>query len=946
MPPAFLSLALLLAVPAAAQDAVPAPAPPAAEWPFAQSDVPVEAGYTFGTLPNGMRYVLRANDNPQGTVLVRLRIGSGSLEEREDERGLAHFLEHMAFNGSKNVPEGEMVRLLEREGLAFGADTNASTGFETTTYKLDLPRSDPALVDKALMIMRETASELTIAPDAVARERGVILAEKRDRTNYALKEVEDEWAFIAPGARYPRRMPIGAEETLRDADAARLRAFYERAYVPGNAVLTVVGTIDVPAVAGAIETRFADWRAAPPPPVPQAGPLDLSRAGETDIYIDPALSERVTVTRLTPWRDEPDTVAQRRTNLLRSIGYRAVNRRFETMARAADAPFRGAGFGTGAIFEIGRATNLVVDGFDGKWQQALEAMAREWRRAMTFGFSDAEIAEQVARTRAGQENAARAADTRSNAAHVAAIDRMLNDGLVPSSPQSALDRFEEFAPSITPETVLAALRADAASLENPLIRFEGRTAPIGGAPALRAAWDAVMAEPLAASARTSAAAFAYDDFGTPGMVTRDSVEPRTGIRRVQFANGVRLNLKRTALEANRVRYRLNLDGGSLLATASDPLATAMTATLPAGGLGKHSQDELDSLLAGRTVSLNLAAGGDTFVSGGATTPADLDLQLSLLAAALTDPGYRREGEVRYRREIANWFLRKDATPAGALGSQLGRILSDGDPRFTVQPPAAYQALSFEKLRAVIGDRLENGAIELALVGDVDEDAAIALVGRTLGALPPREADFLPREDARRRTFTASRAPHLVLHTGEADQALLQWTWPTTDDSDPAMVQRLELLERIVRIELTEELRERLGKAYSPSAASAPSSVWRDYGTFTVAASVAVAEVPAARAALRDVTSQLVRAPVAPDVLERARRPLIESYDNALKSNGGWMALAAQAQSEPERIDRFLGARAIVEGLTAIDVQAAAARWLSPEGAVEVLAVPATVESAG
>ena len=933
----LLLSALLLAfapLPAFAQEA------PEPVWAFDESDLPVDPDYRFGRLDNGMRYIVRHNATPAGQGMVWMRFGGGALFEGEDERGFAHFVEHMAFNGSTRVPEGEMVKLLEREGLAFGADTNASTGFEATTYKLDLPRSDPGLIDTALMLMHETAGELTLSPPAIERERGVVLAEKRDRTTYALKETQDEWAFVAPGARYTERLPIGSEAVLRSADAARIGALYRRAYVPANAVLIVIGDTDVAQVEQAIRARFSDWSGPPAPRRPEAGPLDLARKGETDIYLDPALSERVTITALSPWVDRPDTVAQRRANLLKAIGYAAVNRRLAAIARAADAPYRGAGFGTGDVFEVGRTTNLIVDGLDGKWRQGLAAAVRAWRRALEFGFSDAEIAEQVAATRLAQENAARGADTRSNAALVGAVEQLLNDDLVPATPQSSLARFEAFAPSITPQAVLAALKADAAPLDNPLIRFQGRVPPAGGSDGLRAAWDADMAEPIVAEAAAAAGTFAYTDFGPPGAVVADTVEPRTGIRQVRFANGVRLNLKRTALEADRVRFALNLDGGDLLDTRAHPLTTAMVATLPAGGLGKHSQDELASLLAGHTVSLNLASGGDTFVSAGSTTSRDLELQLDLLAAALTDPGYRREGEVRYRREIANWFLGKDATPAGALGSALGGILSDNDPRFTVQPRGDYQKLSFGKLRPAIGDRLAHGAIELALVGAIDEGQAIALVGKTLGALPRREPEFRPREEARVRAFTADRRSRTVVHTGEADQALVQLTWPTTDDSDPATVQRLELLERVVDIELTDELREKLGKAYSVAARSAPSTVWRGYGTFSLSAPVAVAELEPARVAVRAVVQRLIDGPVSADTLDRARRPLLESYDNALKSNAGWLQLAARAQSESYRIDRFLAARDLVASVTPSDLQAAAARYLRPDAAVEVIARPA------
>ncbi|MEY4953501.1 MAG: hypothetical protein RL299_1925, partial [Pseudomonadota bacterium] len=201
-------------------------------WAFEKTDVPVDPGYRFGRLPNGMRYVIRQNATPKGTATVRFQIEAGSLDESDEERGYAHFLEHMAFNGSTNVPEGEMVKLLERNGLAFGADTNAETGFVHTAYKLDLPRADPALLDTALMLMRETATELTFSPEAVNRERGVMLAELRDRDTYAQRNAMDGVAFGLPGSRMSRRWMGGTRESLDAATPEKLRAFWRREYVP------------------------------------------------------------------------------------------------------------------------------------------------------------------------------------------------------------------------------------------------------------------------------------------------------------------------------------------------------------------------------------------------------------------------------------------------------------------------------------------------------------------------------------------------------------------------------------------------------------------------------------------------------------------------------------------------------------------------------------------
>ncbi len=242
--------------PIAAQDTLQQPASGEPVWYFEQSDVPVDQGYTFGRLDNGMRYILRQNATPEGTAMVRMRIDSGSLDETETERGLSHFLEHMAFNGSKGIPEGEMIKLLEREGLAFGADTNASTGFDAITYMLNLPRNDEALLDTALMLMRETASELTIAPDAVDRERGVVLAERRDRANYAQRAQEDNFRFIAPGARFADRLPIGTLEVLQTGSAKDLRGLYQRSYTPANTVLVIVGDYPVGVMEANLESAL------------------------------------------------------------------------------------------------------------------------------------------------------------------------------------------------------------------------------------------------------------------------------------------------------------------------------------------------------------------------------------------------------------------------------------------------------------------------------------------------------------------------------------------------------------------------------------------------------------------------------------------------------------------------------------------------------------------
>jgi len=939
---------LALAAPSRAQDGATAPDDKAAQaqWAFETSDIELDPEFRFGRLDNGMRFILRHNATPQGTALVRLHIGSGSLDETDSERGLAHFLEHMAFNGSTRIAEGEMIRLLEREGLEFGADTNATTSFETTVYKLNLPRNDKALLDTALMLMREIASELLIEEQAVDRERGVILSERRDRRNFAYKEIEDRFAFVAPGARYLDRFPVGELENLETATAADVRRLYRRLYVPANATIIVVGDFDVAEMETLVRDHFSDWQGNPDPVKPETGPIDIARSGATDIYLDDALDERVQLMRFTAWVERPDSAATRRANVLRQIGYAIINRRLQSLARGADAPFRGAGFGTSEVFEDARLTSLIIDTEDGGWQRGLEAAAVELRRALEFGFSEAEVQEQLARIRTALEDGASGSATRTNASLVSAALDLLDDDRTPSTPESALARFEDYAAEITAESALAAVLDDAAPLNAPLIRFQGRAAPEGGELALRTAWDAAASVAIAPPLEREAASFAYTDFGEAGEVVSDTRDDRFDFRLIRFANGVRLNLKQTDINKDRVSFRLTLDGGQLLETREEPLKTALVSTLPLGGLGAHSQDELETILAGRSVRLAISSQADAFRMSGSTTPRDLELQLQLLAAALTDPGYRPEGEERYQRSVQTFFASLDATPAEALSNSQGAILSDSDPRFSLQPREAYEQLTFAQLARDIGDRLQHGAIELALVGDFDEQAAIRTVASSLGALPLREPEFQPREAARQRPFTTTRGLRTITHSGESDQALVRMVWPTTDDSDFAVALRLEVLERIVQIKLQERLREDLGKSYSPSSSSSTSSTYRGYGTFTVTASIDVAEVEPTREAIRTMLEDLRSAAIDQDTLDRARQPLIERYDNLLKSLGGWMTLADRAQSESDRLDRFIIAKDLLQAIGPDELRDAALQYLAPDEAVEILVLPKTAADAG
>ena len=292
------------------QAAVTPPAaarPPANVWPQTYADLPPDPAMRFGTLPNGMRYVVMHNATPPGQASLRLRFAAGSMDETDDQQGLAHFLEHMAFDGSTRVPNGEMIKILERHGLAFGADTNASTSWEETVYKLDLPKADDSAVDDSLMLLREAASELTLDQAAIDKERGVVLSEERLRDTPGYRALKQGLGFTLAGLRAPTRFPIGQVGVIQKASHAQLAELYRKYYRPERAVLVAVGDFDPDAMEAKIKLRFGDWTAnVPAGSEPDVG-AQITRGAQTKLIVEPGAAPMVHLSWVSPPDLTPDS---------------------------------------------------------------------------------------------------------------------------------------------------------------------------------------------------------------------------------------------------------------------------------------------------------------------------------------------------------------------------------------------------------------------------------------------------------------------------------------------------------------------------------------------------------------------------------------------------------------------------------------------------------------
>jgi zinc protease len=913
-------------------------------WAHERSDIAPDPAVKFGVLPNGMRYALMHNQLPKEAVSIRFSLEFGSLYEAEDEQGLAHFIEHMAFNGSTNVREGEMVKILERLGLAFGADTNASTGQEFTTYSLELPKASDALIDESLFLLRETAGELVFDAGAVDRERGVVLAEWRRGDNLQRRRSDQQLSFLLPGALAAARMPIGKPEVLEKATRAQMVSLYDRYYRPDRATLVMVGDFDVAAVEAKIAAKFSSWtgkgEAGKEPDLAYTAP---ERPSQASVFAHAEGGDSIGVYSLMPYREQPDTAAQRREDNILMFAIGALGRRLSPMANLEDPPFRNAGLTTGDILKSVDVAGGSVTVTAETWREGLQALEQEWRRARQHGFTKDEVDRQVGALRTSQQNQAEREDTRQTGQLMGALLSAIQNDTVFATPSSGLKRFETWASGVTPELVNAAFRKWMTP-ENPLF-FVSTTADAPGlAEAVVQAWEESAAVPVAAPLARARMGFAYTDFGKPGRVTSDTRLADIDTRLVTFENNVRLNIKRTDFSRNAVQVSVRV-GHGMLDFPETPfgLSSLMTA-FSNGGLEKHSIDDMRAILQGRVASTRFGAASTYFGGTYSTTPADLELQLQVTAAYLTSPAYRQEAERRWRQNIVLSWPRIDATAQAVWSAKGLRTLTGGDRRFGSDPDDGAWQRSFVELRHWLTPALESGAIEIAVVGDVEEEQVIALVAKTFGALPKRAEAPVKRKTDKPVVFRVDRTPLLFMHTGEAGQALAQVYWPVDGvdpDANPQMVRVLAVMAAIMRLKVTEEIRETLGATYSPSASASISAVYPGLAYVNASAEVKPDDVDEVITALETIAAEMRAGGISEDEFSRAITPSLETLPQNATSNGYWLNLISQAQTRPDLTERgkLAAIEASVRAVTKADVVAAANRWLTEANQQEARVVP-------
>ncbi|HZK98408.1 MAG TPA: insulinase family protein [Caulobacteraceae bacterium] len=897
--------------------AAPAPAPPAArlapgQWPQARSDLAPDRAIRFGALANGMRYAILRNATPAGAVSVRLRIAAGSLMEADEEAGFAHFIEHLAFEGSRNVPSGEMVKVLERHGLSFGADTNATTSFGATIYKLDLPKADDDSIETALMLLRETAGDLTLSDDAIERERGVVLSEARADDTPAWRVFKARLAFILDGQRPPTRFPIGQVATITAARRAQLTAFYQRWYRPDRATLIVVGDVDPAAIEAKIRARFGDWTVSGPAPAEPAPGAVAATGPRTRLVVEAGAPTSIELGWVTPPDLSADSRARRKRELVGRLALAVLNRRLASAAAADDPPYLSAGVFRDDELNAARVTGLLIAVDAQSWQRALGAAEQEQRRAVAYGVRPDELAREIAAKEAELKEAAAGAATRRTTGLADEMTSSLEDAEVQTSPAEDLALFEDTVKGLGADEVSAALKT-AFRGSGPLVFMSSPITIEGGEAAVRTAYVNSSARAVDAPAITTAVNWPYADFGDPSKVAAQKEIPDLDAVFVTFANGVRLTVKPTRFHDDQVLVKVR-EGSGLEALPADRQADAWASrALIDGGLGRISLDDAQRALGQAVFGAEARAEDDAFTLSGATRRDDLEAQLQVLAAYVADPAWRPEGFARARATTTALIDASARTDGGVLERELPGLLHAGDRRWAFPSRQEISQTTLEDARMQVG-AMEAGPIEVVVVGDITVDKAIDAVQRTFGALPARPAP--------------NATPVILADAGRADRAIGLVAWRTDDFlSDPQGARTASLLADVIQLRLTGALGAAQSVVYSPGDGAAASVVWPHWGFLSARGEVPPEQLDGLFADVARIAADLRDRDIPPDELQRVVKARLEAIAKARQTNEYWLASLSGAQTDRRRLDAIRAEQGGYERITPADLRRAAQKYL-------------------
>ncbi|MBO7197606.1 MAG: insulinase family protein [Tidjanibacter sp.] len=900
-----------------------------------------------GVLPNGLTYYIRHNAKPENQADFYIYDRVGAVQEEDLQIGLAHFLEHMAFNGTKNFPEKNMINYLESVGVKFGANLNAWTAMEQTQYMMQgVPLTDPSIVDNVLLILHDWAYYITLAEEEIDNERGVIIEELRTRQDASWRIREKSAPYLYGDTKYAKRNIIGTEERLKSFTYDELRDFYHRWYNTSNQCIVVVGDFDVDEMEQKVIATMSDIPAVENPEAIEYIPIPVNETPAIGIFTDPELTESSVefIVRSEPLPNElNNTIVYELYSILDSFISTIINERLNDIAQTPGAPFIGAGYYAGNITRSMDMLEFYAQPREGEMLKAFEAIYTEFEKVRRFGFTPSEFERaQTNVLRRNQQSYDRRNDRRNsefvsrytnnfrkNTPIYSVEDEWkLDSTLISSLDLNTLNQYAQQAKFTTNNHVVLMSQPEKESLAVPT------TAEVE---AIIAAVNAAELQPYADTSVKKP--LIPEGTKLKGSKVKSTSEDKFGNTIWTLKNGVRVVLKPTDFNADQISVRAIAHGGtSIIATEDMAMADQLSTFNSYQGVGEFSMTDLNKQLAGKAARVSMSLGGSTHGLAASCSPKDLETMLQLIYLHGTSPRFDENAFNLVKEQLVDAYANIESDPSYALQRELYATLYDQPERIKVRTAEDMKALTFEQYQKVYKQLFANpDDFTFYFVGNFNEAELKPLVEKYLGSFKKVKGTSnynvenlvgYQAGDRTNRFTTVMEMPKTAIY------------YALSGNIDLTLKNRiaLSILDQLLDIRYTAVIREEMGATYGVSCSGQMSShpAKADYVLMIGFDTKPEIADEARGALLPEIEKIATEGPNVADIA-KIKEYMVKERADALKQNGNWMNWILNA--DLYGIDNTTGYEETLANITADDIKALAAKILADGNIMKLIMDP-------
>ncbi len=902
--------------------------------------LPLDPNVRYGTLENGLTWYVRYNQRPEDHAELRLAINAGSILEDDDQLGLAHVVEHMAFNGTERFEKQELVDYLETTGVRFGADLNAYTSFDETVYQLQVRTDSMDLFDTGVDVLREWASRVAFDPDEIDAERGVVMEEWRLGRGAAARIRDEQLPVLLYGSRYPDRLPIGTPESLADFEHDALIRYYRDWYRPDLAAIMIVGDVDPDYAERRIREAFSDWQ--PAGDARERTEFEVPDHDETlvkAITDDEAPYSSAMVVYKHPG-SPLNTRARFREWLVEQIVHQMLNARFEEMTQSASPPFFGAGSGKGAFARSAEFYTISAIAVGGGVLEALDAMLTEAERVARFGFQPTEVDRAKAELLRAYEVAFNERGKLESSSLISEyVSHFLEDTATPGI-EKEYELVQEFVPGVSLEEINA-LAGGLVASRSRVVLLDGPTGTEMPADAevlslfdkvanlqLEPYEDEVDDEPLMAAIPTA------------GTIVAEQTDNDVGVTIWELSNGARVVVKPTDFKNDQILFSAYSPGGtSLVADELDVHADFASTLIGQGGVAGFGPLELQKKLAGIAVQLQPTVSERSEGFQGSSSPQDLETLLQLVhlyaTAARADSVVFLSLKERYGSVIES--LKSD--PARAFADTLSVTLANHHPRRQVLGRWMLDELDLQTAHEIFVDRFADaGDFTFYFVGAMESAESVRpFVEQYLASLPTTGREERPRD-------LGVRPPEGVVEKevrkGQEQQARVQMVLTGEAEWSQENRRLLNVIEGVLDIRLRELLREDLGGTYGVSVGGSLSREPAERFTFSIGFGCDPERVEELTETVLTELERFRKEGAQPENIVKVRETTANAHSVGLKQNGYWLSSLMYYDRNGLQLDAIpVGAAPFFDTLTNEAIIEASRVFLDETNYIEVVLLP-------